>query len=100
MFMKPRQLFFGVLTSLFLTGVAGAGRHSHPQRDRICCIGLDWWNSAEEQRGKRDEAASAGDGIESAAKDAGKKKKECGLQFQITDVTQATAEPWNSRQDR
>ena len=25
MFMKPRQLFFGVLTSLFLTGVAEAG---------------------------------------------------------------------------
>ena len=28
MFMKPRQLFFGVLTSLFLTGVAEAGTTS------------------------------------------------------------------------
>ena len=59
------------------------GRGSYPQRNRVGGIRWNGSNSGEQERGKSDKAASAGDSVKRAAESASEEQEDYGLQTQI-----------------
>ena len=62
-------------------------RHPDPERDRVGRVGRNGGDSAEQQSGKGNEAASAGNGIERAAERASEEQEDGGVKSQIQDVS-------------
>src|SRR5258708_1167095 len=48
-----------------------------PKRHGICGVRRNWRDSSEQQRGKGNEAAAAGNGVQGAAEHGGKKQQNC-----------------------
>ncbi len=65
---------------------SAAGSCSYPECHGVGGIGCDGCDSSEQQRWERDEAASAGDCVHRAAERAGEKKKQDGLDIQVSGL--------------